>query len=169
MSLSLLFSRPVSVSGLLPQCFCLCSSPALSPVFSRLSLLFSRPVSSLLSPCLWSPLALSLVFSCPVSGLFRHLSGFLPPSLWSPPALSLVFSRPVSGLLPPCVWSFPALCLVCSRPVSGLFPLVYVTGSKRAREHEAHRARGKEFHIDSNHFGFICAVASNVGGYKRHA
>ena len=114
---SLVFSRNVSVSALLPPCLCLWSSPAMF-----LSLLFSRPVSGLLppvsgllSPCLWASPALSLVFSAISLVFYRPLSGLLPPCLWSSPALCLVFSRPVSGLLPPCVWSVPDLCLVCSR------------------------------------------------------
>ena len=42
--------------------------------------------------------------------------------------------------------------------------------SKHARKPEAHRPRvKKEFCLDSNDLGFICAGVSNVGGYKRNA
>ena len=44
---------------------------------------------------------------------------------------------------------------------------------KHAREQEAHPPRDKnktkkEFRLDSNKIGFICAGVSNVGGYKRN-
>ena len=41
--------------------------------------------------------------------------------------------------------------------------------SKHARKHEARPPRvKKEFRLDSNDFGFICAGVSNVGGYERN-
>ena len=41
--------------------------------------------------------------------------------------------------------------------------------SKHGHKHEVHPARlRKEFRLESNKFGFICAGASIVGGYKRN-
>ena len=37
------------------------------------------------------------------------------------------------------------------------------------REREREKRKKKEFRLDSNEFGFICAGVSNMGGYIRNA